>query len=148
MNRRRSLTLAAGGLLAGMTRAHAGESDPVMQFMTDHKAPGLSFAIAKDGKILKQRAVGFANLETQKKLTSHHRFRIASVSKPITASAIFLLIEQGKLTLDSPVFGKEGFLDGPGDYTASWGGSSKKSADSLTKNLCINTSWTSVEPEE
>ncbi len=82
--------------------------------MDAHKAPGLSYAIAKDGKILKQEALGFANLETRETLSPYHRFRIASVSKPITASAIFLLIEQGKLTLDSPVFGKEGFIDGPG----------------------------------
>ncbi|YCM43556.1 serine hydrolase domain-containing protein [Verrucomicrobiaceae bacterium 227] len=115
MNRRRYLTLTTGGLLAGISPARAEVIDPVKQFMSDHKAPGLSYAIAKDGKILKQRALGFANLETKETLTPQHRFRIASISKPITASAIFLLIEQGKLTLDAPVFGEKGFLEGPAE---------------------------------
>ena len=115
MNRRHYLTLTAGGLFAGTPLARAEKEDPVKRFMEIHKAPGLSFAIAKEGTILKQQAIGFANLETKEDLNPRHRFRIASVSKPITASAIFLLIEQGKLTLGSPVFGKEGFLDGPGD---------------------------------
>ena len=115
MNRRRYLTLTTSGLLAGTSRAQSVEVDPVAKFMADHQAPGLSFAIAKDGNILKQQAFGVANLETKEALTPEHRFRIASVSKPITASAIFLLIEQGKLTLDAPVFGEEGFLEGPAE---------------------------------
>jgi len=96
-----------------MPSARAEEIDPVKQFMSDHKVPGLSFAIAKDGKLLKQQAFGFANLETREALVPLHRFRIASVSKPITASALFLLIEQEKLTLDAPVFGERGFIEGP-----------------------------------
>jgi len=77
--------------------------------------PGLSIAIAKGGRIVRREAYGFASLEKQEALTAAHRFRIASVSKPITSAAIFLLVERGKLRLDDLVFGNGGLLgiDGP-----------------------------------
>ena len=43
-------------------------------------------------------------------MTPQHRFRIASISKTITATGIFTLIEAGKLRLDSYVFGPDSVL--------------------------------------
>lgn len=82
--------------------------------METHDVPGLSFSIAKEGRIIREEALGFADLETKEALKTDHRFRIASVSKPITSTAIFLLIEGGKLALDDLVLGEKGILKTPG----------------------------------
>ncbi len=81
-----------------------------MEFMEEFDAPGLSIAIAREGKFICRKAFGVANIKAGERLTVDHRFRIASVSKPITSAAIFLLIERGKLSLDDRVFGKDALL--------------------------------------
>lgn len=117
--RREHLKTVAGTSLlsfAGLSTAPlvAAEKSSVsrlaMEFMGEFEVPGLSIAIAKDGDIICRKAFGVANIKAGKRLTVDHRFRIASVSKPITATAIFLLIEQGKLHLNDPVFGKGALL--------------------------------------
>ena len=117
MNRRRYLGISAGALAGGLGRfAAAAVEDPAVgRFMEEFRVPGFSFAIAKGGRIVRQEAHGFADLEGQEKLDVGHRFRIASVSKPITSAAIFLLVERGDLDLDALVFGDGGVLaiDGP-----------------------------------
>lgn len=82
-----------------------------MEFMGEFDAPGLSIAIAKEGKFICREAFGVADIKAGKRLNVDHRFRVASVSKPITSAAIFLLIERGKLSLDDKVFGKGGLLE-------------------------------------
>ena len=79
-------------------------------FREKYAVPGLSVAIAHHGRIVYDEALGLANRETDEKLTTAHRFRIASVSKPITSVAIFDLIEDKRLTLDAKVFGRGGVL--------------------------------------
>lgn len=74
-------------------------------FMNANDVPGLSVAIAVKGKTAYVEAFGVADRETGEALTPQHRFRIASISKPITSAGIFTLIETGKLKLDSHVFG-------------------------------------------
>src|ERR1700719_589255 len=65
--------------------------------------PGVIIAIAHRGEIVSEQAFGFANLDTEEKLTPRHRFRIASHSKSFTAAGIMKLREQKKLRLDDPV---------------------------------------------
>jgi CubicO group peptidase (beta-lactamase class C family) len=79
-------------------------------FMSAHSVPGLSVAVARDGRVLYERGLGFANREKNEKVTPAHLFRIASVSKPITSVTLFQLIEQKRLTLDDIVFGPGGVL--------------------------------------
>ena len=55
---------------------------------------------------------GYANIEKKERVTINHRFRIASVSKPITSAAILKLVESGKLSLTDRVFGKNGIFKG------------------------------------
>ncbi|WP_158552635.1 serine hydrolase domain-containing protein [Spirosoma telluris] len=82
----------------------------VIAYMKKHNVPGLSIAIAKDDKLIYTKAYGFADVITQEKVTTRSLFRLASVSKPITAIAIMKLIQDGKLSLDSNVFGEDGIL--------------------------------------
>jgi CubicO group peptidase (beta-lactamase class C family) len=79
-------------------------------FMRRFDAPGLSVAIASRGRMVYENAFGAANLEPIERLTSANLFRIASLTKPITSTAIFTLIERGKLRQDDRVFGVGGVL--------------------------------------
>jgi len=72
--------------------------------------PGVSVAIAKDGQLVYAKGYGVADVSTGEAMTVQHRLRIASVSKPITATAIVQLAENGVITLDDPVFGDNGWL--------------------------------------
>src|SRR5271170_6651386 len=67
------------------------------------KVPGLSIAVSVDGAELWSQAFGYADLENQTPATPTTRFRIGSVSKPLTAAGLALLVEQGRLDLDVPV---------------------------------------------
>jgi CubicO group peptidase (beta-lactamase class C family) len=80
-------------------------SETVRVFMKTYEVPGCGIAICHESDLLYEEAFGFADLETRTALTPENRFRIASVTKPITAVAIFKLIEQGKLKLTDKVFG-------------------------------------------
>ena len=78
--------------------------------MADQGLPGLSVVVTRMGKLAYQNAAGFADPAKREPLTAAHRFRIASISKPITAVAILALSEQGRLKLSDRVFGKSGLL--------------------------------------
>jgi CubicO group peptidase (beta-lactamase class C family) len=81
-------------------------------FMREHSVPGLAVAVARHGEIVYDEAFGFADRGRGEKLTPGHLFRIASVTKPFTSSAIFMLVEQGRLQLEDLVFGPGGVLRG------------------------------------
>jgi len=74
-------------------------------FMAKYNVPGFSVAIGFGGKLLYQDALGWADRESKTAVTPANRFRIASVSKPITSVTIFSLIEQGRIKLSDKVFG-------------------------------------------
>jgi CubicO group peptidase (beta-lactamase class C family) len=80
------------------------------EFMRRYQAPGLSLAISRHGHVVCREAFGMADTQSQERLTVEHRFRIASVSKPITSAAVFTLIERGALRLSDRVFGVKGIL--------------------------------------
>ncbi len=79
-------------------------------FRKQHEVPGLAVAFTHAGKLVHEAAFGLADRDAGEALTPRHRFRIASVSKPITSVAIFRLIEEGKLRLDDRVLGPDGIL--------------------------------------
>ena len=72
--------------------------------------PGLSIALAKDGKLVFAAGFGKADKSTGEEVGPNSRFRIASVSKPITAIAVMRLAESVPGLLDKIVFGKTGIL--------------------------------------
>jgi CubicO group peptidase (beta-lactamase class C family) len=79
-------------------------------FMETYEVPGLSVAFAIKGRPAYVEAFGVADRDAGEALTPQHRFRIASISKPITSTGIFTLIEAGKLQLDQRVFGPNSVL--------------------------------------
>ncbi|MFZ1427407.1 MAG: serine hydrolase domain-containing protein [Geminicoccaceae bacterium] len=79
-------------------------------FMTRWGVPGMQVAIARADAIAYNAAFGLADAAKATPLTTANLFRIASLSKPITSVAIYKLIEAGKLTLGSRVFGPGALL--------------------------------------
>jgi CubicO group peptidase (beta-lactamase class C family) len=66
-------------------------------------APSASIAVVKDGRLAYAHAYGLANVESTTPATPGMRYSIGSVSKQFAASAILLLAEEGKLSLDDAV---------------------------------------------
>lgn len=92
------------------TRELAEMADIAQRFMGQYRIPGLSVAIARHGQFVYSRGFGYADTAKREPVAPSHLFRIASVTKPITSAAVFSLIEQGKLRLNDPIFGKHGVL--------------------------------------
>ncbi|MBC7853693.1 MAG: beta-lactamase family protein, partial [Pirellulaceae bacterium] len=72
-------------------------------FIQDHKVPGGSLAIVRDGKVVYARGFGLADKEKKTPVQPESLFRIASISKPITAVAILKLVEEGKLKTEDKI---------------------------------------------
>jgi serine beta-lactamase-like protein LACTB, mitochondrial len=67
------------------------------------RIPGVTLAVAVDGRIVYAEAFGYADLEQRVPVWPGTKFRIASDSKPLTAAGLMLLVERGKIDLDAPV---------------------------------------------
>jgi serine beta-lactamase-like protein LACTB len=72
-------------------------------FMAANSVPGISVAVVQDGELVWSAGFGMADLENFVPATSSTLFRLGSISKPITATAILQLSEGGKLELDAEV---------------------------------------------
>ena len=66
-------------------------------------APGLSIAVAADGKLVWSESCGFANLGRRRPVMRRTQFRIGSLSKSLTAAAIARLAQQGRLDADGEI---------------------------------------------
>ncbi|KAF1047454.1 MAG: Esterase EstB [Herbaspirillum frisingense] len=81
------------------------------QLLGKYPIPGASIAIAYKGEFVYQRGYGLAVTETNTPATPQTRFRIASISKPVTAVAVLKLFEDElPQALDRKVFGPDGLL--------------------------------------
>ncbi|MDC7994211.1 serine hydrolase [Altibacter sp. HG106] len=86
--------------------------DTQMQnFMATHNIPSMTIAMAKEGELKYMRAFGNADIAGTETTQPYHMFRIASVSKPITAIGIMKMVEDGLITLNDQVFGTGGLLE-------------------------------------
>ena len=83
----------------------------VESFLQKWKIQGASVAVSKDDRLVYAKGFGIANQETGESVKPGHLFRIASVSKLITAVAVMKLYEEGKIDLDERVFGPDGILN-------------------------------------
>ncbi len=83
----------------------------VYAFMSKFSIPGVSVAISKDERVVYKTGLGFAITEDETRTKPNHLFRLASISKQFTTLCIMKLIEAGKLTVESKVFGEGGILE-------------------------------------
>lgn len=72
-------------------------------FLEQNRAPGLVLMIVQDGQVLRHQAYGWADRERHQPLQRDAIFRFYSMTKPITAVALLSLVEDGKLSLETPV---------------------------------------------
>src|SRR5580658_5323127 len=73
------------------------------QVLEQTGVPSASVAVVQHGKLVFTHAYGMARLDQQKKATPEMRYSIGSISKQFTATAILLLKEEGKLSINDPV---------------------------------------------
>ncbi|WP_443936752.1 serine hydrolase [Pedobacter sp. MW01-1-1] len=65
--------------------------------------PGIAVAVVKDGKVIHAKGYGLSSIKTGKKVDENTRFAIASNSKAFTTAALAILVDEKKLTWDTPV---------------------------------------------
>ena len=84
-----------------------GKADKIGDYITAQikrlHVPGASLAIVRDGHITKAQGYGFANLELRSPATKETVYEIGSTSKQFTATAIMMLVEEGKVRLDDTI---------------------------------------------
>lgn len=69
----------------------------------DQEVPGINLLVLKDGGELLYCEEGWADIEKKKKMRRDTIARLYSMTKPITATAVMMLVERGLLDLDQPV---------------------------------------------
>lgn len=75
----------------------------VTERLRERNIPGAAVAVIKNGKVVKMKGYGLASVEFDVPVNTETVFEIGSVSKQMTAAAIMLLVEDGKVKLDAPI---------------------------------------------
>ncbi len=96
-----SLLLALSGLAA--TPPHLSLEEVLTPFVQHDEIAGVVALVADREKVLAVTAVGFADIEAKKAMQADSLFWIASQSKGMTAVAVLMLVDEGKIALDDPV---------------------------------------------
>ncbi|MBX9785069.1 MAG: beta-lactamase family protein [Chitinophagaceae bacterium] len=105
MNKRFFLLLTLQLIFVSVFAQKADEFDSyIKSFMKNDSVPGASFLVVKKGKIVKSGVYGYSNLELKVEAKQESVWELASVSKPITATCIMKLVEEGKINLDSSIY--------------------------------------------
>jgi CubicO group peptidase (beta-lactamase class C family) len=97
--------------LTRTTPAAAGMSVERLDHMRDHfraevernSAAGYVIMVARAGKLVYSTAIGMRDRARRQPMTLDTRFRLASMTKPVTAVAVLMLYEEGRFHLDDPV---------------------------------------------
>lgn len=106
----------------------------IEKFLRKWSLTGASVAIVKDDRLIYAKGLGYADKEKKILATPTHSFRVASISKLITAIAIMKLAEDGSISIDDHVFGKTGILN-TAPYT---GYTDKRFNDITVRHLLIH----------
>lgn len=72
----------------------------IEQVIRDKQAPSVAVAVVRDDKVIWAEGFGFADLEGRKPATANSIYRLASISKPIAATGLMMLVERGLIDLD------------------------------------------------
>jgi CubicO group peptidase (beta-lactamase class C family) len=88
-------------VLSGLAKADA----LLNTLVNENKIPGVAISVIKDGKTFFQKGVGYADLENKTPINPKKTiFRIASVSKPIAATALAHMVNEGIIDLDASLY--------------------------------------------
>ncbi|HEX6984309.1 MAG TPA: serine hydrolase domain-containing protein, partial [Planctomycetaceae bacterium] len=72
-------------------------------FVEEGQIAGAVTLVATDGGVVRHEAVGKADIEADRPMRPDTIFAIASMTKPVTATAVMILVDEGKVSLDDPV---------------------------------------------
>ena len=75
----------------------------MQEFVHARQAAGIVTLVARRGELVHLQAVGVADLSSGRRMDLSSEFAIASMTKPITAAAVMILVDERKLQLDDPV---------------------------------------------
>ena len=107
MGPRCTVSAQLGGGKLPVTGAANSDLEPFDRLMTsfvrENKVPGASLAVTRNSRLVYARGFGYAEVEHEEPVQPAALFRIASVSKPITAVAVLHLVERNKLKLENKV---------------------------------------------
>lgn len=106
--------LAACVAAAQSPATTAAVADYVKAEMQRQHIPGLSLLVVKNGKIVQAEGFGLANVELQVPVKPESIFQSGSVGKQFTATAVMMLVEEGKIGLDDPL--TKFFKDAPATW--------------------------------
>jgi CubicO group peptidase (beta-lactamase class C family) len=88
----------------GMSSERIARMDNVFQNAVNNKeVPGVAAIVVRNGKIVYHKAFGMADNQSNRALKRDDIFRIASMTKAITSTAVMMLWEEGKFQLDDPI---------------------------------------------
>src|SRR5277367_812042 len=95
-------------ILCSMELASAADQpDAVDEFVRSEMAkqhiPGLALLVSRDGQVIRAQGYGLANVELRVPVTPETIFQSGSVGKQFTATAVMMLVEQGKIGLEDPL---------------------------------------------
>ncbi len=85
-------------------RDHTGPLAKVIEpYIDNHEIAGAVVLIANRDRVLDRETIGYADLADHRSMRSDDMFWIASMSKAMTAAAVMMLVDEGKISLDDPV---------------------------------------------
>ena len=91
--------------ITGDTNPSLSPFDQLMTtFLRQHRVPGAALAVTRRSQLVYARGFGLADVEAGRMVQPNSLFRIASVSKPVTAVAVMQLVDRMKFALDDRVF--------------------------------------------
>ena len=85
------------------SNAPAGIASALKPFIENRTLAGAVTLVASQDRVLSVETVGYADIAAKKPMTADALFWIASMSKPITAAALMMLVDEGKVHIDDPV---------------------------------------------
>ena len=99
------LALVASMLASSLLRpARADEIDNLINAtLRQERVPGMALLVMRSGKVVRMSTYGLANVEQQAPVRHDTLFQSGSLGKQFTATAVLLLQEQGRISLDDPV---------------------------------------------
>lgn len=95
--------LTVAGAQDGSPKSCPQVTAALQPFVDRHELAGVVALVADKDRVLSIDAVGYADIADQKPMSTDALFWIASQSKPVTATALMMLVDEGKVNLDDPV---------------------------------------------
>lgn len=129
------LILILSGLLSSASAQTDKVDDYIKAQMDLQKIPGLSIAVVRNGEIVKAKGYGLANIELNVAAKPETVYQSGSMGKQFTATAVMMLVEEGKIALDDKI--SKYFPDSP----ESWN-------NITVRNLLTHTAGTTDYPKD